>query len=619
MKKSLYLFVVLLISVSSLFAQTVVFENDFDSYAVGDKIAETAGAPWTTWSGTVGGSEDGTVSNTQAVSPDNSLYIVTNNDLVVDLEDITTGSYRIDFDMMVESGKVGYFNLLQDFAGGDSEWGMQVFFNDDLSGSVDAGGEGSAVFTYAADTWIAVRLFVNLDSDLATLLFDGEELVSWKWSGGSFGAGDLLKLDAVNLFGWDGSKGVAGYYIDNFVFYSLPALTAPTNLVATLNGEGIDLTWDAPAGDAPDYYGIVRNGKPLISGITETTYNDLNLYPDTYIYSVGAFYSELGYSPNSLDADPVQIVGGVTRDLVLFEIGTGTNCGYCPGASMGAHDLLENGQNVAILKYQNYSLNDPYYTEVGLERTGPGFYNFTGYPTSVADGVLTAVGGSATESLYPTYLNYYNERIVRPALYTIDMDVTTDGEDNFNATVSVDELSDYLSNPVKLFVAVTESHVQYSWGNQTEVNNRCIGMYPTESGSELDFTAKSVELDIPFTFDFDDALVIDDYELIVFVQEDATKDVIQTIKFNLADATTVVNLENVNSEKITIYPNPASGFITVNTNEKANVEVFDITGKLKISKNLMNNTLNISTLTEGVYFITITTETETYNTKFIVK
>ncbi len=616
MKKSLYLFAVLFISVSSLFAQELIYEDNFDSYTVGDKIAETAGAPWTTWSGDVGGSEEGTISATQAASPNNSLYIVTNNDIVIDLEDITTGSYRIDFDMLIEAGKVGYFNLLQDFAGGDSEWGMQAYFNSDLTGSVDAGGSSSAEFTYEADTWIAVRLFVNLESDLATLLFDGEELVSWKWSGGSSGGGNLLKLDAVNLFGWDGNKGTAGYYIDNFVFSSLPTITAPENLVATLNGGGIDLTWDAPSGDAPDYYGIVRNKKPLISGITETTYSDLNLYPNTYTYSVTAFYSELGYSPNSNNSIPIEIVGGVERDLVLFEIGTGTNCGYCPGASMGAHELLENGQNVAIIKYQNYSLNDPYYTEVGLERT-VAFYEFTGYPTSVADGVLRFSGGSATESLYPAYLNYYNERITRPALYTINMDVTADSENNFNATVTVDKVFDQLENPVKLFVAVTESHAQYNWGNQTEVNNRCIGMYPTEAGSELDFTAKSLELDIPFTFDFDADLVMSDYELIVFIQEDVTKDVIQTIKFNLADAT--VGIENLSTEKITIYPNPASDFITINTSEKASIKVFDITGKLKISENLTGNTLNISTLSEGVYFISIQTETGVYNTKFIVK
>ena len=34
------------------------------------------------------------------------------------------------------------------------------------------------------------------------------------------------------------------------------------------------------------------------------------------------------------------------RNMVILEIGTGTWCQYCPGASMGAHDLLANGKTV---------------------------------------------------------------------------------------------------------------------------------------------------------------------------------------------------------------------------------------------------------------------------------
>ena len=33
----------------------------------------------------------------------------------------------------------------------------------------------------------------------------------------------------------------------------------------------------------------------------------------------------------------------VQRNQVVLEIGTGTGCQYCPGAAMGAHDLLTYG------------------------------------------------------------------------------------------------------------------------------------------------------------------------------------------------------------------------------------------------------------------------------------
>lgn len=44
----------------------------------------------------------------------------------------------------------------------------------------------------------------------------------------------------------------------------------------------------------------------------------------------------------------LSFVWAVPREMVVLEIGTGTWCPYCPGASMGAHDLLEAGYNVAV-------------------------------------------------------------------------------------------------------------------------------------------------------------------------------------------------------------------------------------------------------------------------------
>ncbi|MBU2651614.1 MAG: hypothetical protein KKA81_11815, partial [Bacteroidetes bacterium] len=41
----------------------------------------------------------------------------------------------------------------------------------------------------------------------------------------------------------------------------------------------------------------------------------------------------------------------VERDMVIVEIGTGTWCQYCPGAAMGADELIANGHDVAIIEY----------------------------------------------------------------------------------------------------------------------------------------------------------------------------------------------------------------------------------------------------------------------------
>ena len=58
----------------SLFAQTPLLEENFDSYENGSYIGESSSV-WTTWSGTTGTDEDGIVSDEQANSGTQSLKI----------------------------------------------------------------------------------------------------------------------------------------------------------------------------------------------------------------------------------------------------------------------------------------------------------------------------------------------------------------------------------------------------------------------------------------------------------------------------------------------------------------------------------------------------------------
>ena len=58
MKKLALLFAMVVFAFGNAFAQSSLY-FDFEGQTAGNKIAQTLGAPWTTWSGTVGGAEDG--------------------------------------------------------------------------------------------------------------------------------------------------------------------------------------------------------------------------------------------------------------------------------------------------------------------------------------------------------------------------------------------------------------------------------------------------------------------------------------------------------------------------------------------------------------------------------
>ena len=78
-------------------------------------------------------------------------------------------------------------------------------------------------------------------------------------------------------------------------------------------------------------------------------------------------------------------------------------------------------------------------------------------------------------------------------------------------------------------------------------------------------------------------------------------------------ATTTVGIESypINSNNISLYPNPAKEYVTVQTKlEITDIEVFDLYGKLIRTVNETENPtrINISGLADGMYFVRITTE-----------
>ncbi|MEA2041436.1 MAG: T9SS type A sorting domain-containing protein [Bacteroidota bacterium] len=608
MKKITFIFFLMAISVG-LSAQLV--NEDFEAYTVGNGIAEDAGAPWTTWSNAPGTSEDPVISDVMANSGTQSVYVASGNDGVLELGDQTVGRYRIDFDINIEPEKFGYFNVLQDFDGGNSLWGTQFYFRAGGTGSVDAGGGDAATFDYTPGEWIHIRIFIDIDNDFATIVLDGTELVSWTWSTGAFGGNDLNQLGAMNFYAWE-EEGTAGYYFDDVIVTELPAFDPPQNLTATLAEDDISLTWDEPVSGAPDSYILVRNGQELASGLDVTSYDDLNLYPGPYTYIVMAYDPDQGYSSASNEASET-VAGGVARDLVLYEIGTGTWCTYCPGSAMGADDMVENGHDVAILEYH---YGDGYENPTSLARID--YYGIASYPTSVIDGINVFSGGSATETLYPSYLNYYNSRISVPSLYTLGMDITHVADETFNVNIDVTEEYEYLTGDVTLHVAITESHIPDSWLVMDEVNFFCFDMLPDATGTLLDFSSGTTDnLNQDFTLDMS-IHDINNCEVVAFVQDEDSKEIINAVKLDLEVLGLDVN--SLTNSNINIYPNPVKDRLTVETVGVSEIEIFDISGKVVYSDELKQNkeVINFTSFNQGVYFVKVTTNNETVTQKVVL-
>jgi len=71
-----------------------------------------------------------------------------------------------------------------------------------------------------------------------------------------------------------------------------------------------------------------------------------------------------------------------------------------------------------------------------------------------------------------------------------------------------------------------------------------------------------------------------------------------------------------------IYPNPSNGsYVTIQTpvNGVKYVEVFDITGKRLINTTLSADTLNVSSMSSGMYLVKVTVEGQSKTSKLIIR
>ena len=82
-------------------------------------------------------------------------------------------------------------------------------------------------------------------------------------------------------------------------------------------------------------------------------------------------------------------------------------------------------------------------------------------------------------------------------------------------------------------------------------------------------------------------------------------------------------IEDLNAAKFNLYPNPASDIIYLEFAQQDDflLRVFDITGKVVLSNDLYEEKtrIDISGLNDGLYFITVSTQSETFSSRFIKK
>ncbi|MBO4614719.1 MAG: T9SS type A sorting domain-containing protein [Bacteroidales bacterium] len=616
----------LLMSISAN-SQQVVNEN-FESYDAGSYMSTVAAPQWEMWgTGVLGG----LVSEEQAHNGTKSMkaYISgsTETDVILNMNDLTTGRYRVEFYMYVPASHTGYYNILQDFNGQDSQWGIQLTFN---NGTITIDANGSQyTHPYTADSWTKIQHFVDLDNDWIDFYLNDEFVLSYQWSKGTNGDGTTCKLDAIDFYSHTANNQSGLYYIDDLVIEQATAPAAPTNLTATVQNENdVALSWTAVDNDDLVYYSISREGEEIAT-TTATSYTDTHLYPMTYNYQVRAYCgTAIGYSAASNTAQAV-IEGGVERENVLVEIYSRVGCGYCPYA-VRALDQMEATGNFNMIVLDHQTANDFGYTQSAnrynwwdskrdmfgnqydFEGATPGVL-FDGYIGM--SGVVTNVNDMKTQ--YTQMYNYIKE-INSIYNLTAELIQTEVNSKTFTLNVTAEKLSDYFGNDQIVIMAALTEDLTYTWQGYNKLNNMVRVLYPNYNGTAATFDTNN-QFSTSYTITVSDDYDISKCKVAVWVENHTQGRVMQSKQFKVSDYyVTDIAEENVETS---IFPNPSDGLFSISASNIESIEVYDITGKLVMQQqvNADNATIDLRNNAKGIYTLKTYTGNNVKVNKLIVE
>ena len=403
---------------------------------------------------------------------------------------------------------------------------------------------------------------------------------------------------------------------------------------------GADINYSVNGGTATT---STLTGLSIASGASATVTSSTNWTPSaTGTYDVKVWLSNLNGSNSDANTSndtamiTVQVVAALTTRYPLFETFTSSTCPPCTPANVQMESVFDvNPGEYSSIKYQMSwpGTGDPYYTtEGGARRT---FYAINSVPRVEIDGGWDSNGNNVTQAVFDQYQNV-------PAF--VEMDATFSRfSKTVETTIEITPLADVTSNNLALF-AVIYSHrdtANVKTNGETEFINVVKKMMPSSSGQSISSltSGTTVTQTLSYTFNGNYVLppnanapanlnvehTVEDFEnlgVIAWIQDMSTKEVFQSV-----DATyTIGQFENELASALSIYPNPATDFITVEGNfeGKATVKLISLLGQeIQGFEGELSagNSLRIPTegLAKGTYLVVVSKEGTTHAEPVVVR
>jgi len=657
----------------------VLFEDDFESYSIDDQLACVNPDNWQTWSNEPCGDEDPFIVFNQS----KEVNITGINDLLYTIPNYTSGYYIIEFDLLIPTGCDGYFNVLQEYEGANSTWGMQVYFGHTNigEGNLDAGAALAQEFSFEYDTWLNIKVEVDLNNDWAMFLLDDVLIHEWVWTEATFGMG-LLQLGGVNFFAWDGGVYFNPDFMlddfsltqDNFFYPCNP----PTSVTATVNNQNqIELSWGQPlpGGGIILGYNIFQNGEYIAYVETGNSYFIEQPYsPGFYEFCVSTVCD---YGESQLVCDSVIVPGdyllppqNLTGPEMIWWMEPFEITWDPPGVNSWIQwDAgLNDGNGVGLTSGGTFNVSSHWLPEdlqsfVGMSLTAVSFFPFEDLNAIFTIKVWIGDEGQYEVISQPVpdfIVNEWNEIILEEPVYIYEnMDLwfgyeitheggtTPAGCDDGPAVMG---RGDLIMLDSVWFSAGSTYGLDFNWNlaGHIEFAGKNSGKILTKSevintGTSDLVNVKTTRLEKKFypnpdkgflgynvykdgeLFDFTTDEIYTDYYMDPMGYEycvSALYDGGESECSNEIFVAMTIGIEEKNEPSIQISPNPAEEFIFIRANEKMTVlKAYSSNGQLMqtIDVEAKEFRLNTSDWESGIYYLTALFEEYIWRGKVVVK
>lgn len=652
-------------------AQT--FSDNFDSYTAGSYMAQQSGGAWTTWSNAPGGTEDVLVSSSDAVSGANSVYFVTSvaaggpADVVKKFSTsaLNTGQFSMEFNIKVETGKAGYFNLQKNMTVGQT-WALDCFFAD--NGDIIINNQAGLNFTgsYTQNVWFNFRMDINFNTNTWEVFIDDVSIGTFSNPENQIASIDIYPTDQNTPFS-------CGYFIDDFQYtitpYTLPAVNGAVTLLSFDQGEiaGASVTpkvsvrnLGTTAITAFDL-DVVYNGVTVSQSVTGINLASLatTIITLTGTHTLIAGSNDMvatvsnvnGTSPDgdagddalTISIDPIVPALG---KVVVGEEATGTWCQYCPRGAVFM-DMMETKYPEHWAGIAVHNADPMVVTEYDA---GIGAF-IGGYPSSLVD---------RGNDIDPSVMEgqFLNRIVTSPTAIITNSHTWDAGTRTLAVTVSANFLA-AANNNYKLAIVLTEDGVTGTGSAYAQVNAYAGGGLGPMGGYEslpnpvpasqmvYDHVARAIEPSFggdgsmfPATVNIGDTYTLsntftlpatwDENKMHIIGLLFAPNNTIDNAGKSLVIASTAsVNEVSKANTTMSVYPNPASTSATIAINLKKEstvaLRIVDMSGKEIAARNYgtMNGAstvlVNTSTYNAGVYIVEMILDGEVIQKRLVVE